>query len=126
MVEPKSQGMKGTHIKVLNEYLWHGVEELAEETEMNIDEMFAEYGRKLTRQYAEAHAKEHNVSGGEIRELANKIWESQLALNLDIVDLTDIDLDKGYRMYAEENGMDVAEVNPEDMLAWYLRKFVRK
>ena len=119
--------MKGTHIKVLNEYLWHGVEDLAEETEMNIDEMFAEYGRKLTRQYAEAHAKEHNVSGSsEIRALANRIWESQLALGLDIVDLTDIDLDKGYKMYAEDNGLEVAQVNPDDMLAWYLKKFIRK
>ena len=127
VVEPKSQGMKGTHIKVLNEYLWHGVEDLAEETEMNIDEMFAEYGRKLTRQYAEAHAKEHNVSGSsEIRALANRIWESQLALDLDIVDMTDIDLDKGYKMYAEDNGLEVAQVNPDDMLAWYLKKFIRK
>ncbi|HAF31897.1 MAG TPA: GTP-sensing pleiotropic transcriptional regulator CodY [Anaerovibrio sp.] len=31
VVEPKSQGMKGTHIKVLNEYLWKGIEELAKE-----------------------------------------------------------------------------------------------
>lgn len=94
---------------------------------MNIDEMFAEYGRKLTRQYVEAHAKEHNVSGSsEIRALANRIWESQLALDLDIVDMTDIDLDKGYKMYADDNCMEVADVNPDDMLAWYLKKFVRK
>ncbi len=33
VVEPKSQGMKGTHIKVLNEYLWKGIEELAKEAE---------------------------------------------------------------------------------------------
>ncbi|WP_407398258.1 GTP-sensing pleiotropic transcriptional regulator CodY [Anaerovibrio sp.] len=33
VVEPKSQGMKGTHIKVLNEYLWKGIEELAKESE---------------------------------------------------------------------------------------------
>ncbi|ORU00412.1 GTP-sensing transcriptional pleiotropic repressor codY [Anaerovibrio sp. JC8] len=32
LVEPKSQGMKGTHIRVLNEYLWQGIEELAKET----------------------------------------------------------------------------------------------
>ena len=32
VVEPKSQGMKGTHIKVLNEYLWKGIEDLAKET----------------------------------------------------------------------------------------------
>ncbi len=31
VVEPKSQGMKGTHIKVLNEYLWDGIDELAKE-----------------------------------------------------------------------------------------------
>lgn len=31
VVEPKSQGMKGTHIKVLNEYLWAGIDELAKE-----------------------------------------------------------------------------------------------
>lgn len=127
VVEPKSQGMKGTHIKVLNEYLWQGVEELADETEMDIDEMFADYGRKLIRQYVESHAGEHGLSsGGEVRSLADKIWEAQMALGLDVVDLTDIDLDKGYKLYAEEKGVELSEVEPEEMLSWYVKKFIRK
>jgi len=32
VVEPRSQGMKGTHIKVRNEYLWRGIEDLAKKT----------------------------------------------------------------------------------------------
>lgn len=127
VVEPKSQGMKGTHIKVLNEYLWNGVEELAEETEMHIDDIFTDYARKLVKKYAETHGKEHGMTQpGDIKGFAGRLWKMQQALGIDVVDLTDIDLEKGFRTYAEEQGIEVYQVDPEEMLQWYVRKFIHK
>ena len=128
VVEPKSQGMKGTHIKVLNEYLWNGVEELAHETEMHIDDIFAEYGRKLVKQYVDQHAEEHGVAGNPaaIKERINQICAGIDGLDIDVVDITDIDFDRGFKVYAEEQQQSVAEVNPAEMLAWYIRKYMKK
>ena len=128
VVEPKSQGMKGTHIKVLNEYLWNGVEELAQETEMHIDDIFAEYGRKLVKQYVEQHAEEHGVADNPaaIKERINQICAGIEGLDIDVVDITDIDFDRGFKVYAEEQQQSVADVNPAEMLAWYIRKYMKK
>ena len=128
VVEPKSQGMKGTHIKVLNEYLWNGVEELAQETEMHIDDIFAEYGRKLVKQYVEQHAEEHGVADNPaaIKERINQICAGIEGLDIDVVDITDIDFDRGFKVYAEEQQQSVADVNPAEMLTWYIRKYMKK
>lgn len=127
VVEPKSQGMKGTHIKVLNEYLWHGVEELADETEMSIDEMFADYNRKLIRQYVETHAKEHELSNTvEKRAMVRKIEDAMGKLNLDVTDLADLDLEKIYRLYSYEFVMELPEIEPDEMLSWYVKRYIRK
>lgn len=127
VVEPKSQGMKGTHIKVLNEYLWDGVEDLAEETEMHIDEIFTDYGKKLVRKFVEKNNVGYKMtSPDEMKEFTERLWNSELELGVDIVDLTDIDLEKGFKLYAEEHRQDVYEVEPDEMLAWYVKKFLRK
>ena len=126
VVEPKSQGMKGTHIKVVNEYLWSGIEELAADTEMKVDEIFMDYDKKLIHQYVERCASDHRVSGKEMEKLESSIWKAIQEQGLDVVDVTDIDFEKGFKMYAVENHMDVCEVDPSDMLEWYLKKMTRK
>lgn len=128
VVEPKSQGMKGTHIKVLNEYLWGGVEELARETEMHIDDIFREYGHKLVRQYVEQNAEEHGVAGNPdaMKARIQEICDSLDSLNVDVVDVTDIDFDRGFKMYAEEQRQPIAKVDPMLMLQWYARRFLKK
>ena len=126
VVEPKSQGMKGTHIKVVNEYLWRGIEELANDTEMRIDDIFADYDKKLIHQYVVRCAKEHMVSGKEMYALEDRIWDAIVAQKMDVVDVTDIDFEKGFKMYAVENRMEVYEADPSDMLEWYMRRMSRK
>lgn len=128
VVEPKSQGMKGTHIKVLNEYLWGGVEELARETEMHIDDIFREYGHKLVRQYVEEHAEEQGVAGNPeaMKARIQEICDSVDSLNVDVVDVTDIDFDRGFKMYAEEQRQPIAKADPMLMLQWYVRRFLKK
>lgn len=126
VVEPKSQGMKGTHIKVVNEYLWSGIEELAADTEMRVDDVFVDYGKKMIHQYVERCANDHRVSGKEKENLENKLWKGIMDLGLDVVDVTDIDFEKGFKMYAVENHMDVCEVEPAEMLEWYTKKMTRK
>lgn len=126
VVEPKSQGMKGTHIKVVNEYLWTGIEELAADTEMRVDDVFIEYDKKLIHQYVERCANEHRVAGKEVEKLEERIWNAIVGMGLDVVDVTDIDFEKGFKMYAVENHMDVCEADPSDMLEWYLKKMTRK
>ena len=41
-------------------------------------------------------------------------------------DITDIDFDRGFKVYAEEQRQSVADVNPAEMLAWYIRKYMKK
>lgn len=127
VVEPKSQGMKGTHIKVLNEHLWGGVEELAETTEIHIDDLFADYGKKVVKLYVDKHGQNHGAEDAAGRKaLVKRLWEAMNAQGLDVVDLPDIDLAKGFSIYADENDMEIRDVVPEDMLAWYVHKFIRK
>ncbi len=126
VVEPKSQGMKGTHIKVLNEYLWSGIEELANDTEMMINDIFADYDKKLLHQYVERCAEDHKVAGKDAEALEQRIWRALEDQGIDVVDICDIDYEKGFKMYAVEHHMEVHEVDPSDMLEWYLKKMVRK
>lgn len=127
VVEPKSQGMKGTHIKVLNEYLWQGVENLAEETELRIDNVFRDYAKKMVKQYVMNHGADHGAkTDAEQRELMDQLWKSEQSLGMDIVDLTEIDLEKSYRLYREETKDAVKDIDTTEMLKWYIKKFFKK
>ena len=84
------------------------------------------YDKKLIHQYVERCATDHRVCGKEVEKLENSIWKAIQEQGLDVVDVTDIDFEKGFKMYAVEHRMDVCETDPSDMLEWYLKKMARK